>query len=47
MEQVMLAAAGKIEKPDNAVEDCLYTMACTEAAYMSCQQGGIQLNQLI
>jgi predicted dehydrogenase len=44
MEQLMLAAAGKIEKPDNAVEDCIHTMACTEAAYISCEKGGIKPN---
>ena len=47
MEQLMLAAAGKIEKPDNAVEDCIHTMACTEAAYISCEKGGIQPAVLI
>lgn len=47
MEQLMLAAAGKIEKPDNAVEDCIHTMACTEAAYISCEKGGIQPAELI
>lgn len=47
MEQVMLAAAGKIDKPNNAVEDCLHTMACTEAAYISCERGGIKPNDLI
>ncbi|MEJ8819862.1 Gfo/Idh/MocA family protein [Lacibacter sp. H407] len=46
MEQLMLAAAGKIEKPDNAVEDCIHTMACTEAAYISCEKGGIKPNEL-
>lgn len=40
MEQVLLAAAGKIAKPDNSVEDCIHTMACVEAAYKSSEQGG-------
>lgn len=42
MEQVMLAAEGKIDKPDNSVEDCIHTMACVEAAYKSSEQGGIK-----
>lgn len=41
MQQLMLAAAGTIEKPDNSVEDCIYTMACVEAAYKSSEQGGV------
>lgn len=40
MAQVMLAAEGKIDKPDNSVEDCIYTMAVVEAAYESSEQGG-------
>jgi predicted dehydrogenase len=46
MEQLMLAAAGKISKPDNTVEDCIYTMVCMEAAYMSCEKGGVKPNEL-
>jgi hypothetical protein len=42
MEQVMLTATGKIAKPDNSVEDCIFTMACVEAAYRSSEQGGIR-----
>lgn len=41
MEQVMKAASGEIEKPDNSVEDCIHTMACVEAAYKSSEQGGV------
>ena len=41
MDQVMLAAEGKIAKPDNSVEDCIYTMACMEAAYESSDGGGV------
>jgi predicted dehydrogenase len=44
MEQVMLAAEGLIASPDNAVEDCIHTMACVEAAYLS--SGGIRLQDL-
>lgn len=42
MEQVMLAAEKIIAKPDNSVEDCIYTMACVEAAYLSDATGGIK-----
>lgn len=42
MEQVLLAAAGKIATPDNSVEDCIHTMACVEAAYKSSEQGGVK-----
>ncbi|MEO5564462.1 MAG: Gfo/Idh/MocA family oxidoreductase, partial [Chitinophagaceae bacterium] len=42
MEQVMLAAAGVIPKADNSVEDCIFTMACVEAAYRSSEQGGVR-----
>ncbi len=41
MEQVLLAANKQIEQPDNRVEDCIYTMACVEAAYKSSEAGGI------
>jgi predicted dehydrogenase len=41
MAQLMLAAEGAIEKPDNSVEDCIHTMACVEAAYKSSEQGGV------
>lgn len=40
MAQVMLAMEGAIEKPDNSVEDCIHTMACVEAAYVSSERGG-------
>jgi hypothetical protein len=36
----MLAAEGKIKRPDNSVEDCIHTMACMEAAYKSSEGGG-------
>ncbi|GEO04431.1 oxidoreductase [Adhaeribacter aerolatus] len=44
MAQVMLAAEGSIAQPDNSVEDCIYTMACVEAAYDSSKQGGISIS---
>jgi len=43
MSQVMKAASGEIELPDNSVEDCIYTMACVEAAYESSDNGGTKL----
>ncbi len=46
MAQVMLAAEGTIPQPDNSVEDCIYTMACVEAAYESSESGGIELKSL-
>ncbi len=47
MAQVMLAAEGTIAKPDNTVEDCIYTMACVEAAYESSESGGVKLKEKI
>jgi predicted dehydrogenase len=46
MAQVMLAAEGAIDKPDNSVEDCIHTMACVEAAYRSSDEGGVKPEQL-
>ena len=45
MAQLMLAAEGAIEKPDNSAEDCIHTMACVEAAYLSSENGGVELIQ--
>lgn len=42
MQQLLQAAEGMIEKPDNSVEDCIYTMACVEAAYQSSEHGGVR-----
>jgi predicted dehydrogenase len=44
MKEILLAANGQIERPDNSVEDCIYTMACVEAAYLSSESGGIPLH---
>lgn len=44
MTQVMLAAEGSIARPDNSVEDCIYTMACVEAAYRSSEEGGVKID---
>ena len=42
MEQLILAAEGKITRPDNSVEDCIDTMLCVEAAYQSNENGGVK-----
>lgn len=46
MSQLMLAAEGTIAQADNSVEDCIYTMACVEAAYLSSEKGGVRLADL-
>ncbi|HEX6847856.1 MAG TPA: Gfo/Idh/MocA family oxidoreductase [Chitinophagaceae bacterium] len=43
MKQLLMAAEGSIDKPDNSAEDCIHTMACVEAAYLSSEKGGIEL----
>ena len=47
MNEMMLAAAGIIERRDNSVEDCIDTMACLEAAYKSSEQGGVGLDTIV
>ena len=47
MAQVMAAAEGSIDKPDNSVEDAVHTMACVEAAYRSSSMGGISPEGLL
>lgn len=47
MAQVMLAAESKISQPDNSVEDCIYTMAYVEAAYVSDKEGGVPLSEFL
>jgi predicted dehydrogenase len=46
MAQLMLAAEGSIDKPDNSAEDCIHTMACVEAAYLSSERGGVLLTEI-
>jgi predicted dehydrogenase len=46
MNEMMKTVAGQIDKPDNSVEDCIYTMACVEAAYKSSENGGIKLTEV-
>lgn len=43
MAEVMKAAAGSINSPDNSVEDCIFTMSCVEAAYESSKSGATRL----
>ena len=45
MSEVMKAAEGSISSPDNSVEDCIYTMACVEAAYHSSVKGAVKINR--
>ncbi|MDB5193631.1 MAG: oxidoreductase domain protein [Segetibacter sp.] len=47
MAQVMLAKEGTILHANNSVEDCIYTMACVEAAYSSSSAGGIVVQDLL
>jgi predicted dehydrogenase len=44
MNEMLLAAEGVIEQPDNSVEDCIYTMECVEAAYTSSKNGGVKIS---
>ena len=46
MAQVMLAAEGSITRPDNSVEDCIDTMVCVEAAYITSERGGLLLSDI-
>jgi len=47
MAQLMLAAEGAVPAPDNTVEDCIYTMACVEAAYRSDERGGVAIAEFV
>ena len=44
--QMMMAAQGAVAQPDNSVEDCIDTMACVEAAYLSNEKGGVTLKEI-
>jgi predicted dehydrogenase len=46
MQQMLWAAEGKVAQPDNSVEDCIDTMACVEAAYLSNEKGGVTLKDI-
>jgi predicted dehydrogenase len=43
MHEMLQTAAGIIARPDNSVEDCIDTMRCMEAAYISSENGGVKL----
>jgi len=43
MAEVMKAAERSIDYPDNTVEDCIDTIACVEAAYVSNKEGAIKI----
>jgi predicted dehydrogenase len=46
MNEMLQAAAGIIARPDNSVEDCIDTMRCMEAAYISSENGGVKLSDI-
>jgi predicted dehydrogenase len=46
MQQVMDVANGITTTPDNSVEDCIHTMACVEAAYLSEGKKSILLKEI-
>lgn len=46
MTEMMKAKEGTIPHPDNSVEDCIYTMACVEAAYISDAEGAVKLSSI-
>ena len=46
MAEMMKAREGTIAHPDNSVEDCIHTMACVEAAYISDAQGAIKISSV-
>lgn len=39
MAEILKSQNGEIARPDNSVEDCIFTMACVEAAYQSSETG--------
>lgn len=47
MRELMLELSGVKERADNSAEDCIHTMACVEAAYLSSEKGGINPATLI
>lgn len=46
MKEMLLAAANESVQPDNSVEDCIDTMACVEAAYLSSEKGGVTFDEI-
>lgn len=47
MEQMLLAKAGIIARPENSIDDALMTMACVEAAYASNERDGVLINDFL
>lgn len=46
MQQMMDAKEGRIERPENNIDDAFETMRCVEAAYVSSAHGGIPLKEV-
>lgn len=46
MAELMLANEKTIAEPGNSVNDCIHTMACVEAAYLSSERGGMRISDL-
>lgn len=42
MSELMLAMEDRLQKPVHSVQDCIHTMACVEAAYLSSEGGGVR-----
>ena len=42
----LIFAADHASRPDHSVEDCIHTMACVEAAYLSNEKGSIRLEDV-
>lgn len=43
----LLRSADEGIRPSHSAEDCIYTMACVEAAYRSSESGGVRLTDII
>ncbi|MBO9617536.1 MAG: Gfo/Idh/MocA family oxidoreductase [Niabella sp.] len=46
MQQMMDAKEGRIERPENSIDDAFETMRCVEAAYISSARGGVLLTEV-
>jgi predicted dehydrogenase len=44
--EIIKTAEGITQCPNNSVEDCIFTMACVEAAYKSNNAGGVKLSSI-
>lgn len=47
MNEIIKAAEGLVNLPDNSVEDCITTMSCVEAAYWSDRNGGAKIKNSV